>query len=272
MAKVEQPLTQISSGGVGATTTVKLDIGRSYHQVFIKHENVTAAEITNIRLVINGVTAKVWRSGTELNTFNLFKRIPALADHMVFDFERTGVLAKEVRESSAIGTGRSAEGSEGVATAHILFDIAAVIAAAPAVPAISGYTVTSGPQLLGVIEKVVQYNAAPAAAGAFEVSDIPRASAIVSIAVDMSAVAVNNFELLVNNSAVINTTPAIVNHRATAGIRTPQADWFIYDTAADGYGGDFINVANASNVRFKFDVDGAGQLPFTVTYLAGLRG
>src|SRR5690606_2956761 len=155
----------------GATATLRLPIGLSYEQLLINYSGVTLAQITGIRVVGNGKPFMRFTSGTRLDMINRFHGRAAAAGTLLVDFTRFGLRTRQGEEVTALGTGvPSKAGSTELSTLAVEIDIAAAAAS----PALSCRAVQSQAQPLGLIKHVREFGYQPAAAGEFEISDIPK--------------------------------------------------------------------------------------------------
>lgn len=262
MTKLLTPLTQIEGVAAGSTVTVKLPLGRTYNQIFLKHTNITPAQITDIKIKVNGKVIQDYRSGTEYNLIQSFNGSPVLADHLSFDFERPGLFSQQNRRVTAIGTG----GESPVTIFQITFKIDAAVVS----PAVEGWARTTAGGPLGLVGITRQYNYTVGGAGQTEVSDLPRHALIEKLVIDTSDVTVTNIKIKMDSVDLFDGPPDLFDHISDYGVRVPQTNTIIIDTASDGFGDGMLNAVGSFDFRIVLTTSDGGSLPVTVFYVGGL--
>jgi len=266
MTKILRDLTQIESVGPGSTFTIRMPLGRTYHQVMAFLTNIPYDKVTNLQLQINGVVAQTWADGNELRLMREFKGLPNIAGVLTFDFEREGLISMANRVSTVIGTGDTSGNGPHATIVQITGELASDVVN----PQIKASARTSGPSALGFIRKKRRFMQSASGAGEIEISDIPRNNIVEQIAIDMANVDVTRFELEMDGVTLFEGTPELYDHISNSGIRVPQADWLIVDFSSDGFGDRLLNATGSQDFRLKLTCAGAGQIPVIVDYLGGL--
>lgn len=269
MTKLLRRLTLIEGVAPGSTATIRLPIGRTYHQVFLELENITPSQVQNIEVQVNGVTIQKYASGGILNIMRRFDGLPIAENVLTFDFERAGLISMPNRVSTAIGTGVPSQNNAPTAS---VVQIVADIAPGVTNPRLTAHARTSGPQPLGILRKIREFHYNSPGEGVFEVDNLPRGDVIERIFLDLSNVALDSFELEMDGVKLFEGSPELYKHISDSGIRVPQNGWLIIDTSSDGFGDRLLNAVGSQDFRLRFDCQSAGQIKTIVSYLgAGLN-
>jgi hypothetical protein len=263
-------LSTFEGVAVGQVATLRLPTGMTYHQLFLKYSGMDLADIEEIKIVANGKPIQIFRSGAELDKFNQFDGRAAAADDgiLVIDFERIGMLRREGREHTAIGTGKAK--SDNNPFPINTMEVQIQIGAGATAPAFTAKAVQSPARGTGIIKKVRTFTYSPSGAGDFEIADLPKASTINRILFQSS----NISELTVesDNYIVYQRTKAENDRIQADGIRKPVADMFPLDTTELGYTGEglptrYADGREVSDLRFRLNMAAADTVEVTVEYL-----
>lgn len=265
----------------GQTATLRLPTGLTYETLLIDYAGVTLAQMTGIRVLANGKEIMNYRSGTELDSDNQYKGRVAAAGIIALDFKRYGLRTRAGEELTSIGTGLPQDLRETITvngqtvpnprynpwpvnTLTLEIDIDAAAAA----PVLSCAMVQRAPEPTGAILKVRRLDYAPAAAGDFQISDIPRGDIINMV--HFRANNVLNARLEIDNFTAFNLSVARNTFIQTDGVRVPVAGAYRHDPTYDGFGSEGIVTVGVGDMRYTLNMGGAIALPVTVEYIGSL--
>lgn len=112
----------------GQTATAKIVPSNTLRAARIIYSGVTLAQMTEIRLVVNGDVIRRYRGGDELNRENQFLGRAAAAGTLIFDMERYHQLADAGRQLTSLGMGLADSARFIANTVEIEIDIDAAAA------------------------------------------------------------------------------------------------------------------------------------------------
>ena len=135
-------------------------------------------------------------------------------------------------------------------------------------PSLSCKAVESPPSALGVFKKVRQFVYNPAAAGEFQIADLPRGDLINKIYFRSGNI--NSLRVERNNFTVFERTKDENDTIQTDGVRVPVAGEFVYDPTEAGNGSEGLVTAGVQDLRFILDMSAGGAVPVTVEYIGAL--
>ena len=258
--------------GVAAaqTATLRLPISRTYHKLLVNYAGVTLAQMTSVRLVANGEVITRLTGADLIDSINQFERRGAAAGLLVIDFERYGLLSREGREVTALGTGIVDRAVDPFPITTLALEID--IDAAAAAPVLSAKAVQSQARPIGFIKKIREYNYSPSAAGVYEISDLPKRGIINKIS--FANHVANVYTTLVverDNFIVFERTVAENELAQNDGVRTPQADLVVYDLTERGYASEGLVTENVADLRFKIGVTNPGVMKVIVESIEPLE-
>lgn len=258
--------TMPSFSGVGAnqTASVRLPLGRTYHQLLLTYSGATLAQLNEARVVANGDVIQTWRELSFLDKINQFEGRAAANGVIVLDFDRYGMKTRQAKEFTAIGTGVE-DDPQKLTTLHLEVDIDAAAVG----PALSLRAVQSNPQVLGLVKRVRTYNYAPSAAGDFEISDLPKGNLIHRIIFDKADI--NSVKVERDNFVVFERTEAENTLIQNDGVRNAQSGYFCYDPTEQGYGGEGLVTQGVQDLRITVNVGSAGPMPVTVESIGAVE-
>ncbi len=247
----------------GQTATFRLPIGRTYHGLLLTYAGVTLAQMTELRVIANGATIQRITGGTFLDVLNQFNGHAAAAGVLRLDFDRSNMRLKEGEEFTALGTGKENDPQQ-VTTLTLEVDIAAAAAA----PVLSLRAIQSEPSHFGVVNKIREFSYAPAAAGEFEIADLPRNDLIGRII--LSKAGINSVKIERDGFTLFERTAAENTLIQTDGVRVPQTNYFVFDPSELGFAGEAVVLKGVSDFRVIVDVAAGGAMPVIVEYIGGL--
>lgn len=264
MPKTTRTMPSFEGVAAGATATLRLPIGLTYHQLLITYSDITMAEMEGIRLIANGRVIQDWNTGTELDTYNQFQGRAAANGVLVLDLERYGLRTIEGQALTALGTGHPDDPTP-ITTLSLEIDCAAAAAGV----AMSCKAVQSAASPAGLIRIVKRFVYSPGASGEFEISDIPKKIGLVNQAF-FNKSDITNLEIERDNFTVFDRTTAENSLMQSDGKRTPQSNWEVYDPTEDGLGAEGLAIHNTNDLRWKVTVGSSGSLPVVMDFIGTL--
>jgi len=264
MARVTVRMPSANGVAPGQTATFVLPIGRTYHALLLTYSGVTLAQMTEIRIVANGKVMSRITGGTRMDTFNQFCGLAAANGIIQIPFDRPKQRLKDAEEFTALGTGFPGDPQQ-VTTLHLEIDIDPAAVA----PALALKAVQSEPRPFGWISKIREFTHNPAAAGEYEISDLPRGDLIGRIWLNKAGI--NSVRVERNGFILFERTAAENSLVQSDGERVPQANYFVIDPSELGFGGEAISTKEAQDFRIIVDVAAAGAMPVIVEYIGGLN-
>lgn len=272
MARIETRMPDAEGVTAGQTATFKLPIGRRFHQLTLEYTGVTLAQMTEIRLLLNGKVTQRF-SATERDEMNRTDLLPAANGILILPFDRQKLKTRDGEELTAINTGSFDDQGRGINSFHVEIDIAGAASA----PAFKLWA-TQSPALAGGSGTVMHITKRPytlAGAGEFQISDMVKGGAT-SMAINRlffkpSANNITRMEIE-RDTRTIWERPANINARAlvTAGTRAVVGDYFVVDKTEAGYGGDPIELVGVNDFRYIGVADGAMTVQVITEYLGAL--
>lgn len=170
--KLPKKLPPIQNVVAGTTVNVVLPIGSSYEVVYLGYSGVTAAQLRNIKLELNGRMNSEWVDGERVLSINAhYDRpidVPAKYDGVLaFHFNREELEEQKHRRFFALDT----HASQGIVTASITMDVHPDAVA----PVLDAYAVqtTSVAGAPNILTKVRRFIHPVSSIGQFDVTNIP---------------------------------------------------------------------------------------------------
>lgn len=276
-----------NSNGVaaGATATWSMPIGRRYHSLALQLTNLTAAQLTEIRILANGEVIHRY-SGADRDKMNQFDRMTAAdTNHiLLIPFDRRGLYNQAGEEATAIQTG-SQDPATGVAITDFKMEVdidpAAVNPAIAVVASQSDNPTDKNRQGPGLIRRVMKYTRVFSVAGVNEISDFPKGTeGSKFIWVNRAFFKTANtldVEIDRSNFAIFQRTAALNNQVQTNGVRTPQTGWFVFDPTEEGYDWEPVGLLQANGIpyqdfRYKLNVSAGETITGYIEYLGKFQG
>ena len=247
----------------GQTATFALPIGRTFHSLLLTYAGVTLAQMTELRIVANGKVMRRITGGTRQDTFNKFCNLAAAAGILTIPFDRPGMRLKDGEEFTALGTGVAGDPQQ-VTTLSLEIDIDAAAAA----PVLSLKAIQSEPTMFGMIAKIREFSYNPAAAGDFEISDLPKGDIVGRIWLNKAGI--NSVRVERDGFILFERTAAENTLVQNDGYRTAQADYFVIDPSENGFAGEAFSTSGAQDFRIIVNVAAAGAMPVIVEYIGGI--
>lgn len=263
MPRVTLRMPSAQGVGAGQTATFRLPIGRTYHNLLLTYSGVTLAQMTEIRLVVNGKTQRRITGGDWQDSLNKFVKHAAANGVLRIDLDRSRMRLKGGEEFTAIGTGVQGDPQQ-ITTMSLEIDIDAGAAA----PALALKAIQSDPSPAGMISKLREFSYAPSAGGDYEIADLPKGDLIGRIYFRKAGI--NSVKIERDGFVVFERTAAENSLIQTDGERAPQADVFIFDPSELGFAGEQLATAGVQDLRITVNVAAGGAMPVVVEYIGPL--
>ncbi len=258
----------------GNTLTLRLPIGLTYHQVLTEYSFLATATpvalgdaVGEVRVVANG--KPIWNiQASELDSLNQYESRAAALGILTLDFDRYNLRTRPAEEFTSIGTG-SKDDPTPLTTFTLEMDLK------------SGSGVTGGTlasrlrqddsRILGFFKKRRRFIHQFTGAGVVEIADYPKGDLINAIHWFESANDIDNVQLQRDTFIMFDRSKELNARIQTDGVRTPQADIYVYDTCEDGNGTDQLVTQGVSDLRFFLTIDGAMTTTSIVDYVGVLE-
>jgi len=252
----------------GQIATIKMPIGFRYHALFLNYSGITLAQMTEIRILLNGQPFQRF-SGVERDVLNQEDGRPAAAGILVLPFDRYGLKNRAGEEETAINTG--SEDSRGISidSFHVEIDIDAG-AAAPVLSMKAERTakLEGGPGVIPYIYKFTRN----LASGEVTVSDLPygRLETQALEKLMLTTASVNSIRLDRDTFPVIDRTAAENTLILTEGVRVPQAGYMILDMTERGYAADLFPLVGLNDFAVVIDMAAAENVSVIAQYVGSI--
>jgi len=257
----------------GNTVTLKLPIGLTYHQVYTEYafQDGAAAALTlanavgEIRVVANG--KPIWNiQAAELDKRNQFHSRAAAEGILTIDFDRYNLRTRSAEEFTSLGTGVAGDPTP-VTTLTIEMDLKPAVASG----SLSSRLRQSESRPLGLFLKLRRYVHSFNGAGTFEIADLPKGDLINGVFFYESANDIDHVRLERDDFVMFDRSKELNSRIQADGVRTPQADLYVYDTSEDGNGTDQLVTAGVNDLRWFLTIDGAMDMVALVEYIGALE-
>lgn len=254
------------------TVTLRLPIGMTYHQVYTEYTfsdgccALALADAVNmIRVIANG--KPIWELlASELDTKNQYESRAAASGILTIDFDRFNLRTRSAEELTSLGSGAPNDPTP-LTTLSIEMDLKAAVASGT----LDSRSRVSEARPLGMFKKLRRYVDAFGGAGEFQIDDFPKGDLINMVAFFESANDIDRVRLERDNFVMFDRTKELNSRIQTDGIRTPQANLYVYDTSEDGNGSDQLVTRGVNDLRWFLTLDGAMTVTSLVEYLGTLE-
>ncbi|WP_287796248.1 major capsid protein P2 [Idiomarina sp.] len=261
MSRKYNKLPSLSNVSAGSTATLEVPLGVTYQRIMLEYSGVTAAQIKNIEVLIDGKAIWKLRDGTMLNDLNEYYQRNPESGVLDFWFIRPEFDNIDLRLLTAIGT-------IGVKTFQIKFDIDD----AATNPKVSGYATKSVNSELGMITKIKMYEKASSVEGVQEVDNIPKEGRWAAVH-HYGKGDISEVELSANSNEVIKLSKVLSEKIQRDYKRTPLgAKGTTIDFILEGSPFSGFPAQNFQDVRFRPNLDTAGAYTLLVEYLTQIDG
>ena len=259
-------MPSLTNVAAGSTATLNCPIGRSYDRIVFEYENVTAEQIKNLRVEVDGKPIQEYKDAAQLTQLNLYykrKISPVDIKKGFFSiwFNRPEMNSLDHQRVTRLGT-------TGVQTFQISFDLDDDVVN----PVIVAHALQSDASPVGMITKVKQFVFSSATAGQFEIDSIPKGPRI--LAVHFFKPDVNYVEVEQNSRKIREGSKSLLkwvqeeSNRTVATLKTTVD----FTLEADLYHSLETNPQFIKDQRFRLNLETAGEVRVVVEYLDFLAG
>jgi len=245
----------------GNTATLRIPRGFTYHQLKVEYSGVTLAQLTEIRVVINGDVKQRYKGADFLDKYNQYEGRNAASGIFVLDFNRYNLRTRDAEETTALGTG-APEDPTPINSLSLEIDIDSG-ATSPSLKATARRT---GPRFAGLVKEVKNFVYSPASSGEFDIVDLPRGPLINKIVLQNADI--TRVQIERDDTVIFDRTKAENELEQSDGVRVPDTDWFVVDPTELGNGSDSIITDGVQSLNVKLFMSAGGQVPVLVEYLA----
>jgi hypothetical protein len=265
-------LPTIANVAAGNTVSINLPVGNVYESIVLYYQGVTAEQLKNIKLEVNGRMVSEYPDGLHLLSIDNHYTRAQTSGALTFYFNRPELHQLGDRRFFGLDTNQS----QGIQTANIKIDIDAAATA----PALTAYaqTVQSIAGVPNYLTKVRRFIVPVSAAGQFDIDNIPRpiGASIAAIHLYMSDGAdvdtlcdITKAELLVDNVNWHDIDANVAADIQKANKRTPQtAESAVIDLILDGDIKHALPLTkNIQDFRLRCTAASAGQVDVMVEYI-----
>ncbi|ACR11120.1 major capsid protein P2 [Teredinibacter turnerae] len=271
MPTIDVRMPSAASVQAGSTALFKLPIGRRYHDLTLEYSGVTLAQMTEIRILVNGKPFQRF-SATWRDAKNQFDRLAAANGLLKIPFDRLGLKRRDQIEQTAVNTDSYDQNGRGIRSFSVEIDIAPE-AAAPVMEmsARQSEKVGGGP---GTMLHIQKYPRSIQGAGELQISDIPyggvTTQALNSICFVPSTGTISKMKIERDTYAVFERKTSHNAREQQNGVRDPQAGYYFIDRTEKGYGGDPMQLVGAQDFRYFLECSGAMSIDCMVETLGAM--
>lgn len=271
MARIEVRMPGAEGVSPGNTAIFKLPVGRRFHELQLAYSGVTLAQMTEIRVLVNGKPIHRYPA-TVRDVMNQFDGREAANGILVIPFDRYGLKNRAGEEETALNT--DSVGADGRKIGSLTVEI--VIHPDATAPVLSMNATQSerlegGP---GSVMHVMHFPRTAGGAGELQVSDLPfgmlTSQALNRVFIKPSAGTIDKVILERDTYTIWEREAALNSMMQQHGIRVPQAGWFVIDKSEKGYGGDPVGLVGFHDFRYRLECSAAATVDFHVEYLGAL--
>jgi hypothetical protein len=238
----------------GSTATINLDIGPTYERFTLNMGGTTfnKTHLTDIRLRVNGRVIHQC-SGAELEAMNAFCGLVTDPAFLTLDLIELFARDEAGQKIGALST------LSGVATIALEVDIAGTAVA----PTLVLFTVTSAPQALSLVNKVVRYSANIGASGKFGLS-LPFGLVGGSLLKRLWIKSANMtaMEMKANGLTIHDSTKAANEFWQKENKKSPQAGYYVVDFTVDNNQADHLNTTVLNSLEINGTFSGAESIVY----------
>ena len=247
----------------GNTAVLRLPRGRTYHQIFMEYAGVTLAQMTELRLVINGDVALRYKGATLLSLLGVFEGRSAASGVLTIDFDRYNLRSKDAEELTSIGTGDPNDPTP-ITSMSLEIDIDADATA----PLFTLTARTSPASSVGLIKSVKNFTYTPAGSGEYDITDLQLGPVMNRIMLQSDKITRVRIER--DDTIIFDRTKALNAVIQADGVRVPNADYFIIDPTEFGNGASGIITGGVQAFNVKLTMSEGAAVPVLIEYLDGI--
>lgn len=246
----------------GSTATINLDGGATFERFILNMVGTTfnKTHLSDIRLRVNGRVIHQC-SGAELEAMNAFCGVATDAAFLTLDLTELFARDEAGQKIGALST------LTGVATVTLEVDILGTAVA----PQLTLFTITSAPQALSLVNKLLRYSANVGAAGKFNLP-IPFGTAGGSLVKRLWFKSANltALEIRANGVTVHDSTKAANEFWQKENKKSPQAGYYVVDFTVDNNQADHFNTAILNSLEIIGTFSGAESVVYFGEYTDAL--
>lgn len=259
-------LPSISNVAAGATFTLNMPVGPTYHRVSLSHNLADLDDLQDLEVIINGKTVQKYLNGSQVEAINEFYGRALGTGILSLYFGRPELVELEQQRILALGTAD-------VQTLTIKGKIAAgaTYTGGDTAPSIEADAWVSAPEPLGLLVKVRQFPYSSSVAGQVDVDNLPRGPRIAAI--HFGKADVNAVEVNMDSRIIVEGTKAKLEQWQKEQGRTPITAGFTHvDFCLEGDLSGALATRTAQDLRFKLDLGAPGLVNMAVEYIDGWDG
>lgn len=257
-------MPSISNVVAGATATANLPVGRTYERLTFD-TNMAPAEMTNIKVIVDGKTIQEYADGAALKKVNAYYGHADGDGYLTLMFTRPEMSNLPQRRHTALGT-------QNVQTLQITFDIDSGVTN----PVATLTAVQSEPAPMGDVIKVKRFPKSSSVAGQIEIDSIVKGPAIRAIHVldndGSNNTKPSKMEIEMNSVKVYEAKSGMAEEIQKQHKRVPQALMSHVEFTLEGDFGQALITAGAQDLRIRPTLPQAGSIDIIVEYIDGWNG
>ncbi|MDF2185456.1 major capsid protein P2 [Grimontia hollisae] len=261
--RLTHKLPSFSNVVAGATATLQLPLGLSFHMLLLEFAGVTLAQMKNIRLEVNGKVVQKWKDGERLNSMNKhYKRGTATASSLPIWFIRPEMDDPLQQRVFAIGT-------SDVQTLTLLIDIDSAATA----PVLKAHAIKGNQSPIGIITKIKTFPVSFATAGEQEIDNLPLPRGARIAAIHLYSPDITRCELDMNGRNVFELDKTLTAKIQTDYQRDPQtSDKMSMDFMLEGDMSQALVLEGVQDFRIRPTLANPGAVDVVVEYLDQFNG
>lgn len=250
----------VSNVAAGATFTIECPVGRTYHRIGLELTNITAAQLTNLTVEVNGKAIQTFADVAELKLLNdYYTRDDDSANGLYWLYFTRPEMHEDTRELTALGTAD-------VDTLTISGDLDAAVVN----PAIKAHAEFTAGTPLGLITKVKRFPVS-LVAGVNEIDKLPRGPRI--LAIHNLKADITDLEIEADGVKIYDASKTVGESIQKMYDRTPQSASATHvDFVQDGDIAGALVTAGLQDFRLRPTATAAGVDTVVVEYLDAFAG
>lgn len=258
-------LPTVQNVAANSTFTIHCPVGKTYERIMLVRGGTTftEAQLTNIRVEVNGKTIASWKDAAELDAENSFYGRNDTANYHTLHFSRAELDSITQDRVTGLGTAD-------VQTLTVRGDITGATA-----PTLKAKAVLRGPEPMGLVTKVKQFSYS-SSGSAFEIADLPRGPRLMALhVVDGSSGVVSGVKLIADGSErLVFDNAAEMNKYNQDNGRASVSGRFVLDFCGDGdlYESLVTDRAVIQDLRVQITMSTPGDFLVVAEFLDGYAG
>ncbi len=256
-------LSSASSVAAGSTFSQKLSLGHTYEKVHLVYSNMTLADLTDLKIKLNGKPMQEYSVATSVNRWNGYFSLETHSGILTLNFAQPHWLPSGNRF-----TGLGAAEGGGVETLEITGKIASSVTN----PTIEFFATVSAPTRLGDFITHYEYGGNATATGDLEIKDIPKGNGDI-LAIGVAHSSILGMKIRRDRLTLFEGSKAMyeaAQKEARPTKRTPQNGFYVYDPLLTGDFRDKLVINGASDFSVIPDFGATGAWTAQVLTLTNL--